>query len=238
MSKKLAETLVITRPREDAKKLAARLKEKDFNCIIEPVLSIKTLHRNAPALERALQHKPQAILVTSKHAISAFATMTKNHNFPLICVGQITAEHARKLGFKNITSANGTAKALITYTEKHYLPARGPMLYIRGQDISTDIAGRLEESGFMVESVILYKAVQAKKLSKRLCKAIIDNKVNAIAFYSENTARTYAQLTTDAELEKPHQHITALCMSKAIADTTKKMLKWKKVTLFPVYLKV
>jgi len=232
-----AMTLVITRPKEDAEKLAEALKEKGFHCIIEPVLSIKMLYRNVAALEQALTHKPQAIVATSKHAISAFAVMVRNRSIPVITVGKVTANYALSLGFKNVISANGNAKTLIAYIKKNNLPAKAPLLYIRGKDISTDIAAVLGKSDFIVESVILYKTIQANKFSARLCKAISEKKVNSVLFFSQNTVKTYAELAISSNIAVAHNQITALCMSRAIADKAASLLNWKKVILFPSYIK-
>src|ERR1700734_3224492 len=109
----MPETVVITRPQEDAEKLAAELVKKGFNCIIEPILSIHTSYSNAESLEKALEYKPQAILATSKHAISALASLSRVRSVPIVTVGRATAMHALHLGFNIVMFANGNAKTLV-----------------------------------------------------------------------------------------------------------------------------
>lgn len=233
----MPETIVITRPKADAQKLAKELIRKGFNCLVEPVLSIRTLYSNADALEYALERKPQAILATSKHAITALAHMTDIRSIPIVTVGRATADHAKKSGFRNIAFASGNAHSLIAYTESNYAPENGRILYIRGKEISVDLALRLMHNGFMVDSVTLYKTEKAKALSKKLCQAMLEKEINAVLFFSKNTAMRYAELASKNNVETAHRNITALCMSRQIADKAAELLPWKGVSLFPDYIK-
>lgn len=233
----MPETIVITRPRDDAEKLAADLTEKGFYCITEPILSMHTLYANTESLENALEFKPQAILATSKHAISAFAELTGVRSVPLVTVGRTTGSYALHHGFYNVVFANGTAKSLVSFISGGYSPENGRLLYIRGKDVSTDIATQLEAEKFIVDSVIVYEAKRARKLSEQLCKAITENKISSVAFYSQNTAKTYARLVKNSGIVQHHETITALCMSQAIAERVRSLLPWKEVTLFPSYLR-
>lgn len=233
----MPETIVITRPRQDAKKLASALTKKGFHHIIEPILSIRTLYGNAESLEHAMENKPQAILATSKHAISAFAAMTEIRAIPLVTVGQATAKHAMGLGFHNVVFANGSAASLVAYVAANYSPENGALLYIRGRDISMDIGFILSQDKYSVDSVMVYEAKKTRKLSAQLCKAVMENKVDSVAFFSQNTAKVYAKLAMESNIALLHNRITALCLSQAIANKTKQLLKWKKVMLFPSYLR-
>ncbi len=226
-------TIVITRPKADALKLADSLKRKGFRCIIEPMLLIHTLHENAKSLEYALDRVPQAILVTSKHAITALSLMTQLRNIPIVAVGQATASRAANLGFENVDFASGTAHALIAHVANKYSPANGPLLYIRGVDVSVDIAAKLMQQDFIVDSITLYQAKPTHKLSDELRNALADGIVDSVLFFSQNTLKTYARLITANSLADAHTHITAICMSRAIADKAKSLLAWKEVILFP-----
>lgn len=229
-------TILITRPKKDAEALAAILSKKGFNCIVEPILAIKLYNHKTP-LKKALEKKPQAIIATSKHAISAMAAITKVRSVPIVAIGPVSARHAVKLGFRHVATADGDATSLIAFIRKNYSPDKGGLLYIRGEEVSADIAEQLIKSRFAVNSVTLYKAEKIDKLSVRTCKAITEHKVDSVLFFSQNTVRTYAKLTRASNLSKIHNKITALCLSSAIAKEAKKLLPWKKVALFPPHLK-
>lgn len=232
LSKDANNIVIITRPKSDALQLANSLEKKGYDCLIEPMLSVNTLFENAKPLEYALDRKPQAVLVTSKHAITAFSLMTKQRHMSIIAVGSATANRAINLGFKSVSFAQGTANSLVAHVINNYSPAAGPLLYVRGIDISTDIATRLGHNDFIVDSVTLYEAKPSKKLSQELREAIAGNKVSAILFFSQNTVRNYAKLVTASNIADAHRNITAECMSRPIAEKAKTLLPWKNVILF------
>ena len=231
-----SKTIVITRPKADARKLATTLEKKGFQCIVEPILSVRTLYENEKPIEYALDKKPQVIIVTSRHAVAALATMTGERNIPVVAVGRATADMAVNLGFRNVGFANGSANSLLAYVESYYSPKDGPLLYVRGRNISTDIAARLSHNNFMVDSVTLYQAKTARKLSAKLCEAILENSVEGIIFFSQNTLKAYAKLAIASDIAAAHNTITALCMSPKIAEKAASLLKWKKVEIFDTYL--
>src|SRR5579871_1428610 len=139
----LMKTLVITRPGEDAGKLAATLGTYGFRCLIEPMLSIEPIPENEQLLAYALEREPQAIAVTSRHALSALARMTLLRHIPVIAVGDATAAHATKLGFTPVANAGGTAHTLVKYIEEHCPLSRGHVLYACGTDVSIDLAAEV-----------------------------------------------------------------------------------------------
>lgn len=224
--------IIITRPKSDAQQLAGNLEKQGYDCLIEPMLTVNTLFENAKSLEYALDCKPQAVLVTSKHAITAFSLMTEQRHLPIIAVGQTTANRALNLGFEKVSYAQGTANSLLAHVTNNYSPAAGTLLYIRGVDISTDVASRLTQNDFMVDSVTLYQAKSSRQLSHELCAAINANKVSTILFFSQNTVKTYARLAAANHIVQAHRNITAQCMSSAIAERAKSLLSWKEVILF------
>lgn len=231
----MSRTVIITRPKADARVLARSLTRKGLRCLIEPMLTIRHLHDHAPTLAYALENKPQAVMATSKHAIAAFAMMHENRSLPVVTVGKVTAEEALKAGFHNVSFASGTASDLLHYVKGNYSPDNGSLLYIRGREISTDIVTPLVNDGFSVDSVTLYHTQKTRRLSLSLRKAIQAQEVDAVMLYSQNTAVTYAKLAIAGHLKDAHRHITAVCMSNAIANKVRDLLPWRDVMLLDDY---
>lgn len=219
--------IVITRPQEDATILATMLRARGYHTLIEPMLAITPLPKKDALLKTLLTQNPQAILITSKHAISALASLTIERTIPVVAVGKVTAAQAKQLGF-SAKNAGGTAQKLIAYVKKHYDPQKGCLLYARGADISTDIAAVLQEHHFLVESIIVYKATTAKTLSKALREALKLGRITSILFFSARSAATYTRLMMRYKLQNAHRAITSICLSKDIAEKLKP-LPWKKI---------
>ncbi len=218
-------TLLITRPLQEASSLAERLKQKGFESFIEPLLTVSTLGENKAALETALEAHPQLLLTTSRRAVDALAQLSSIRAIPLLTVGTATAHYAGSLGFHAVTACE-TAEMLAGYVTQNYVPANGGLLYIRGEIITTDIAAKLAAESFQVNSVILYRAIPATRLSKQLCREIENGAIAGALFFSQRTSATYAALMQAHGLEKAHTSIHALCMSETVAKPLS-LLPWR-----------
>lgn len=228
LKKKFLQTLIITRPKEDAAELAKTLTAKGHRSLIEPMLSIEPVLKNQKSLQVALKREPQAILATSRYALSVFAGMSKIRDIPILAAGAATASHARELGFKVKATGGGTARSLIVIARKLCTPEKGRLLYLRGADITVDIASALKQDGFTCDSVIVYRALATKQFSKQLCSAISQGKATGALFFSERTAAAYVKLTKKYNLKDAHQGLTAFSISNNIAITLEG-LPWRAV---------
>jgi uroporphyrinogen-III synthase len=217
-------TVLVTRPIEEAGKLAKTLGTRGFRPLIEPLLTVTPLPENTPALEAAMALRPQLILVTSGRAIGLFAEMTNVRDIPLLAVGSASADHAAALGFP-VAGWQETAEALIASVAQDYAPANGRLLYIRGEDITVDIAGGLEAKGFGVDSVILYRATPAQSLSGHCTAEMTKGNVAGALFFSQRTAETYANLVHKHGLKDAHRSMRGLCISEAVAGKLR-LLPW------------
>ena len=222
--------IVITRPHSDAKKLAKILDKQNIAYLIEPMLKIRLLYENEQSLKNELELNPQAIIITSKYAALALAKMSEIRNVKIIAVGKASAEYARNLGFENIDFAGGKADLLVNYIQCNYDPDNGNFLYVRGVDISQDITQRLGISDFAITSCIVYKAVSVRKFSENLKSEILHNNIESVLFFSQNTAKVYEKLAIKADLANNHNNITALCISKNVAESFIK-LNWKNIRI-------
>lgn len=95
-------TLLLTRPRADSLRLAALL--PDWPAVISPILQIVPVPHDASRL-----HEAEALVFTSAHAVPAAGAGRGRRAF---CVGDRTAEAARKAGFDAIAGP-GDAEGLL-----------------------------------------------------------------------------------------------------------------------------
>ena len=128
----------------------------------------------------------------------------------------------------NVAGAAETAQELISMIVAQCLPDAGPLLYARGQDVSTDIAGALEQSGFSVRQTVVYRALPAHSFSETLRTKLLAGEIAGVLFFSKRTAATYASLAVREDKQSPHQTMRAICMSEAVADEAR-ALPWHAV---------
>jgi uroporphyrinogen-III synthase len=217
--------ILITRPAEDASLLAKALYARGYETFIEPLLDIVPATNSEKPLKAALKRRPQAIIATSRHALTALASLTQLRDIPILAVGEATARCAQELGF-TATICGNNARALAQHVTLHISARTGPLLYIRGANISTDITAILAGHSFEVISVILYKSVRAQKLSPSLQKALREKRIRAALFFSARTAATYAKLVMREQLQALHSNIAAICISTAVTQPLQ-VLPWE-----------
>jgi uroporphyrinogen-III synthase len=218
--------IVITRPREDATRLAAQLAEQDIEAVIEPMLEVVPRPLDTPLdLDGA-----QAILVTSANGVRALARAGTRRDLPLFAVGPASAETAAACGFAEIEAASGDVAALAKLVRARLQPDGGPLIHAAGSHIAGDLAGALEAAGFTVRREVLYEARAAGALSAPLCASLTARELDAVLFFSPRSADTFVTLLTAAGLAQSAASLDALCLSDAVANAAGGVA-WRRVAV-------
>ncbi len=204
-------SVAVTRPLQDAQKLALELQAKGYATYLVPMLDIRPIMQCVPQLEAAIvRQSPQAICVTSRHAVRMLARQHAGRAIPLCAVGAATAGEAKAAGFSAVADAGGNARALTEYILKQYDPKQGPLLYARGADVATDIAADLRGKGVAVTEIIAYEAGLAQSLPPDYVDALKTGKVDAVMFFSRRSAENYVRLARDAALQPFHSRCVGI----------------------------
>jgi len=221
------ETIVITRPQGDEHLLAGLLHDHGYRIIHEPLTHIFLYHTQRQALHRALIGEPDAVIVTSRHAVQAMALLTDMRDAYLICVGDATARAAYSLGFDRISISGGNAQSLIDTVLAGY--DRGSrFLYLSGQHVQAEIDAILAEKGMHAEKLTLYEATAATHLSDTLLEQLRRGHIDGVTFLSQRTATIFMQLLYKADSLPSLVHARAFCLSAAIAATLRSP-PWKSI---------
>jgi len=187
--------ILITRTPEESEKLAEVLERLNFECLVEPMLTIKPVH---PDWENYLNAPIQSFIATSKNG--------KKHGSPSYPMAAIPAQG------KN-------SYELLQWIMKNLNPEKGKLLYLRGDIISFDIAGELRKHGFTVDEVIVYHSIPPENFSKNL----IDNffKIELALFFSTKTLQNFLNLIVKSNLRKGLKHLRILALSEDILAVAK-----------------
>lgn len=204
--------VLVTRPREDAERTAARLQSHGHEVFIAPLLDIRFRTGAQISLEEV-----QAILVTSANGIRALAARTPRRDLPVFTVGPQSAEAARVLGFADVKSADGDAAALAEVVKSWARPGDGALFHARGTETRGRLAEALTAAGFTVRSEVLYEAVAANALSAPTHEVLRAGAIEGILLYSPRTARLFRDVVAKAGLDAACSTIDALCISAATA---------------------
>ncbi len=218
-------TILVTRPLEDAEPLAAELRRRNANVLLEPMLEIVALEDIVPDLKNTA-----GLLFTSANGVRSFARVSAQRSLKVFAVGDATAAAARSVGFADVDDAGGNVEDLVALVKKAWLPARGALLHAAGRSIAGELAAELRKSGYEVQRIALYDAKTASALSEELCEAMRVGGLDYALFFSPRTAKTFVNLMTTAGLSDSCQKVEAICLSAAVADVISS-LPWRCMTV-------
>ncbi len=203
---------LIGRPSDPA--LQAAFAQRGIDCSFVKLLNIEPIAPPAD-LERHLK-KAQAVLLTSANAVDALAAATTHRNLILLTVGDATADKARAMGFRSVTSASGDVASLAALVKQRSDPQTGPLLYLRGQDVAGDLAGML--SAYSVEQMVLYRAQPVAQLPGEILAALAQTTLDMAVFFSPRSAANFVSLVTTAGLVENCRKIKLVALSAAVAS--------------------
>lgn len=205
--------LLVTRPREDGEETVRRLSDLGHHTLLAPMLDIAW---RKDALLPAGEFN--SIAVTSRNGLRFLAEHRDGARFrdvPLLIVGERSAQLARELNFHGRVmvseSAEGLIKAIVS------LPSATRLLYIRGADISADIASHLGASGIDVDEVIAYEAIPCATLPLVAGDALRRGQVDGVLFYSVRTVHAFVAAISAGDLQGAMRKLTAYCLSAKVA---------------------
>lgn len=217
--------ILITRPREDAERLAETLSAHGITPVIAPMMTVEPV--SGPALDL---NGVQALLATSANGARALASRTPIRDRPLFAVGHATAAAARALGFSRVAVAGGDAAALAALVADRLDPAGGPLIHAAGETVAGDLAGRLAASGFGCRRLTLYRACAAQALPVAATDALRAGTVDGVALFSPRTVRIFIDLCGAAGLAGALANCHAFCLSAAVAAAAG-AAHWRAVTV-------
>lgn len=215
--------VLLTRPREDAERLAALLAERGIDSLIEPLIDIVPRSEACPDLDGV-----QALLVTSANGVRAFAGLTAERRLPLFAVGDATARAAREAGFERVASAGGDVDDLARLVIERLDPKDGALCHVAGSAVAGDLGGRLEAAGFATRRAVLYEARPRRALSPEAAAALTGGALEAVLFFSPRTAASFVTLAQGAGLREACKGLAAFCLSPAVAAAIED-LPWRAV---------
>jgi len=208
--------LLLTRTIEDSTALARQLEARRHQPILAPVVEI--IRRTDVTVDLT---GVQAILVTSRIGVTALAALTPRRDVPVFTVGDATARFAEAEGFRRIEAAGGDVLSLARLVTARLDPAAGTLLHAVGTVQAGDLAGLLQERGFVTRRVVLYEARPLPALAAPAYDALTQGRAHGVILYSPRTASLFGTLVEAAHLRDAFGTLTAYCLSPAVAEAAR-----------------
>lgn len=216
--------LLLTRPQPQAGEDAAFFSAHDIACALAPCLIYRDMPFALPPSGAI-----DGLVLTSARSVHQSAVLADLLEKPVYCVGTATAAAARQAGFLHVHDANGDAGDLLALLEKD-VRAGARLLYLRGHDVSVDVAAALTAAGYVCESRIVYAADKVDTFLPEVVDFIRRGQIGAVAFYSTRTARNFCALVKAYGLESCFSDTKALCISAVVVECVR-VLAWAEITM-------
>ena len=205
--------VLLTRPESDSAALGRALEAMGIESISAPLLEI--IYEDGARLNL---DGVQALLFTSANGVRAFARRSSTRDILALAVGDATARELASTDFKNIESASGDVDTLAALVARRLAVDDGELLHAAGSRVAGDLEGMLAKSGFKYRRAVLYRAEVPDTLPPTAARAIEQESIDGVLFYSPRTAKTFGRLVTKAGLDKKLGGISAYCLSAPVGD--------------------
>jgi uroporphyrinogen-III synthase len=205
--------LLVTRPEPDGERTGAALRARGHDVLLAPLLRIEAV---ACDLGEAAYG---AVVMTSANAARAVATHPSRAVLAALrafTVGRRTAEAARAAGFTDVRSADGDKADLAALLRAEYEPARGPLLYLAGEDRAGEFD--LSASGIAVVTMVIYRAAAAERFPDAVSAALAVGAIDGVLHFSPRSAEAYLACARRAGLLAGALAPLQLCLSAAVAE--------------------
>lgn len=216
-------TLLVTRPADGAARFAAAAEAAGFATLIDPMLTIAAVPADPAELRDV-----QAVLITSAAAAKPLGALLQARTVPVLAVGDASADAVRREGFDHVESAGGDVTALAELAASRLDPAGGDVVHVGGAQRAGDLVGDLSRRGFRARALVLYKARPAERLNPATARALAAGKIDYAAFFSPQTARTFASVAAVSGVTSCLSHVTAVAISAAAGDALAD-LEWRRL---------
>jgi uroporphyrinogen-III synthase len=200
--------VLITRPEEDAARIAPLLKARGHETVIAPLLTVRFHEGPEIALDGV-----QAVLATSANGVRALAARSARRDIPVFAVGPQTEEEAMRLGFTTVRNGQGNSETLAARTAQWASPSNGPLLHVKGAEADGTLATLLKAQGFDLQSSVLYDVAVVAKLPAALRGLIGGGRIDAALFFSARSAGVFRDCAAGLDVSS----LIAGCISEATA---------------------
>jgi uroporphyrinogen-III synthase len=204
--------IAITRPLADGERTATALRARGHQVLVAPLMKVEPIAAD-------LAGGWAAVVITSANAPGAIAghpARAALSKLPAFAVGHRSAEAARQAGFTDVSSAGGDVRDLVRLIAKRHADARGPLLYLAGEDRAADLIGELSAHGIAAEMRVVYRAVTAP-FPPPLVAALKAGAIDAVLHFSKRSADNYLIGAGPAGIAEQALAVRHLCLSAQIA---------------------
>jgi uroporphyrinogen-III synthase len=219
--------ILVTRNQEKSNIVSKKLNAKGFKTLICPLFTVRINRVGFFDIILLKLSKVHSIIITSSNAIGYLQKLRMAKSIKLFSIGKETTLELRSLGYTNIIQGDNTAKSLLSIIPKN-IYKNDKILYLRGDVVTRNLDVELRNNGFKTQSIIAYKILEKKCLSKSVINGICTSEITDVTAYSKNSVLIFHKLLLKYNLLEYCNKIRLLCLSDEIV-TYCRSIGFKKV---------
>ena len=181
--------IVITRPKEDSLYLIENLIKLGHDVTHLPIIKIQKLETKKIDL---LNY--QAVIFTSSNGIRFMNIEKFTSKIKCFCVGRSTELAAKKAGFLNTFSSEGTVDSLIELIMRTLDRKLEKLLYLSSEFISKDLDKDLVNAGYLVDRISNYTSIPVEDIDRKTLNFLEKKPPDVIFIYSSMSAKNLFNL--------------------------------------------
>ena len=218
--------ILLTRPLEDSQELILRFQKLGHEISHMPLTKIeKKNHENINFSEY------KGIIFTSSNSIKFLDIKLIDKKINCFCVGNQTEIKARSIGFLNVYSAEGNVRNLKELILQNYNSSDGRLLYVSGEQISTNLDQELIAEGYSVKRIINYVSRPIENINETFIDKLKLKMPEIVFVYSPNSAINFLNIIKNYQLVDLWMNTNLMCLGEKTSSVLNE-IKWKKIFLF------
>ena len=207
--------ILITRPREKAKQLAAQLKKKNINSRTDSLISfyLKNIKINFEPYSDCLIASVQAVnAIKQKHRKEIKHLKKCNH----YVIGDEAAKALKALRITKIKKVFHNSDELLNYLSTSTYRIK-KLCYLSSNVNNTKLLKKLDLLKVNYKREIIYSVRPKAKLTLKTVNDLRAEHIHVVTLFSLYTAQTYINLVYSANLSKSAEKLVHICLSDDIA---------------------
>ncbi len=218
--------ILLTRPLEDCSGMILKFKSLGNQVSHLPLLRIEKVD-----YQDEIFSDYKAIIFTSANAVRFLSLKKIEKKILCFCVGDATEKKARDLGFQNIITANGNVFNLKELILQNFDKKLGRLIYVSGENISSNLDIELKNEGYFIKRIVNYKAIQNEKFDSNFVKSLKLNMPDIVYVYSKNSALSFLNFIKVYQFDNLWMNTNLMCIGEKTSAILNE-IKWKKIFLF------
>ena len=205
--------ILITRPKEQSKKLKLKLTARGFKIFQESFYSFKYYKK------KVSYKKTNYYIFPSIHSVNSLKKnkqIAKFKDAKILAIGKKVSKALVDSGCKNILSISKDSNSLLQ-TLRNYKLEKSKFIYFCSNIVNESLFVEASKHEIYIKKRVIYKTIAIKNFTKKLNDSFQLNKISGAIFYSKLSVDIFLILTSKYKILHKIKKLPIYCISNRVA---------------------